>query len=302
MVPDLFSQFQTYFPSSRLNYDNTPEVLDAFSATGTSHILVISGWNISVIIAGIAGMLARCEVPRKRAAAISLPVIVLYVLFVGASASVVRAAVMGSLGVVAVLVDRESEAWITLLVACVAMTLPDPHVLWDIGFQLSALATAGLFAFARPIERVLAAHRPFRWRGLGWVVEPLTATLAASMLALPILLYHFGRLSLIAPLANVLMLPLVPYAMLFGALAMVAGLLWLPLGQLVALLAWPFLHWLIVVSRVLAHVPGAYTTLPPFSVWWVWGWYLLITLWYLHSVPATSSPMTDPRGVEAHLV
>ncbi len=92
------------------------------------------------------------------------------------------------------------------------------------------------------------------------------------------------------------MLPLVPYAMLFGALAMAAGLIWLPLGQLVALLAWPFLHWLIVVSSVLAQVPGAYATLPPFSVWWVWGWYLLITLWYLRSVPATSSPMTDPRG------
>ncbi len=58
-------------------------------------------------------------------------------------------------------------------------------------------------------------------------------------------------------------------------------MLWTPLGQLLALLAWPFLQWLLLVSRLLAHVPGAYTTLPPFSVGWVWGWYVLISLWYL---------------------
>ncbi len=125
------------------------------------------------------------------------------------------------------------------------------------------------------------AHRPFKWKWLTWSVEPLTATLAASITSLPILLYHFGRLSLIAPVANVLMLPAVPYAMLFGSLATVMGMVWLPGGQLLAFCAWPFLQWLIFVSRLLAHVPGAYTTLPPFSVWCVWGWYLLLIGGYL---------------------
>lgn len=257
------------------------DVLESFSATGTSHLLVISGWNISVIIVGITSLLALFHIPRKRAALCSLPLIVLYVLLVGASPSVVRAAVMGSLSVVAILVDRESEAWTSLVFACAGMALLDPHVLWDIGFQLSALATAGLFAFARPIEQVLTARGPLRWGGLRWTVEPLTATLAASLASLPILLYHFGRLSLIAPLANVVMLPVVPYAMLFGALATVAGMIWLALGQMLALLAWPFLQWLLVAARWLGRVPGAYTTLPPFSIWWVWGYYALITLGWL---------------------
>jgi competence protein ComEC len=274
------------------------DVLETFSATGTSHILVISGWNISVIIAGIAGLLAQLGISRRRAAAISLPTIALYVLFVGATPSVVRAAVMGSLAVVATLVDRESEAWTSLLLACTAMTILDPNVLWDIGFQLSALATAGLFAFARPIETALAARPPFRWRWLRWSVEPLTATLAASALSLPILLYHFGRLSLIAPLANVLMLPAVPYAMLCGSIAMLAGMIWLPLGQLVALLAWPFLHWMIVISALLAQVPGAYTTLPPFAIGWVWGYYIVVSsiwLWTKRSAHPLPTPALDAR-------
>lgn len=139
----------------------------------------------------------------------------------------------------------------------------------------------GLFAFARPIEGTLGAYPPFRWRWLRWTIEPLTATLAASLLSLPILLYHFGRLSLIAPVANVLMLPAVPYAMLTGSLATGVGMLWLPVGQVMALLAWPFLHWLILASALLARVPGAYMTLPPFSIWWIWGYYGLITGWYV---------------------
>lgn len=158
---------------------------------------------------------------------------------------------------------------------------------------LVTLATAGLFAFARPIEQLLTKRGPLRSPLLRWAVEPLTATLAASLLSLPILLYHFGRLSLIAPLANIVMLPAVPYAMLFGSIATVAGMLWLPLGQLLALLTWPFLAWLLGAAQWLAQVPGAYTTLPPFSVWWVWGYYAgLITL-RLWSQQIRSSPGTQ---------
>lgn len=254
------------------------EVLDAFSATGTSHILVISGWNISVIVAGVTAFLGALKLPRKRAALLCLPLIALYVLFVGASPAVLRAALMGSLGVVAVLTDRESDAWTSLLAACAAMALLDPNVLFDIGFQLSALATGGLFAFARPIERVLTARGPLTHPLFKWSVEPLTATLAASLLSLPILLFHFGNLSLVAPLANVVMLWAVPYAMLFGALAVVAGLLWLPLGQLLALGAWPFLEWLLVAAEFLAQLPWAATTVPPIAAAWVWGYYAL-TAW-----------------------
>ena len=77
-----------------------------------------------------------------------------------------------------------------------------------------------------------------------------------------------------------MILPAVPYIMLFGSLATAGGMLWLPLGQLMALLAWPFLQWLLVAARWLAAVPGAYTTLPPFAVGWVWGYYaLLLTVW-----------------------
>jgi competence protein ComEC len=252
------------------------DLLDAFSATGTSHILVISGWNITIIIIGITTLLGQLGIGRRRAAALSLPLLALYVLFVGASPAVLRAALMGSLVVFATLVERDGEAWTSFFVACSLMALLDPNVLWNIGFQLSALATAGLFAWARPIEGWLVGRPPFCWRVLHWAAEPLTATLAASSLSLPIILYHFGNLSLIAPLANVLILPAVPYAMLWGSLATVCGMVWLPLGQCVALLAWPFLQWLVFAAQWLARVPGASTNVGSFHIGWLWGYYALI--------------------------
>lgn len=252
------------------------ETREAFTATGLSHILVISGWNITIIIVGVSSLLATLGLGRKQAAAASLPLIALYVGFVGFSPSVARAALMGSLVVLATLVDRESEAWTSLGVACAAMTIWEPLILWDIGFQLSALATAGLFACARPLEQRLARLPLLGRPGARWALEPLTATLAASTLTLPIIMYHFGRLSLIAPLANVLILPVVPYAMLCGALATLAGLLWLPLGEALALLVWPLLDWMIRLARLLAGVPGASAMLPPFGAGWVWSYYALV--------------------------
>jgi len=72
---------------------------------------------------------------------------------------------------------------------------------------------------------------PLRVGWLDWAREALTATLAAQILALPLILYQFGNLSIIAPLANVVLLPVVPAAMLFGAICLAGGLVWLPLGQ-----------------------------------------------------------------------
>jgi len=92
--------------------------------------------------------------------------------------------------------------------------------------------------------------------------------ISADFVAYDVPLY-FGNLSLIAPLANVVMLWAVPYAMLFGSLAVVVGLVSLPLGQLLALGAWPFLEWLLQAARLLSTLPWAATSVPPIAAGWV---------------------------------
>ncbi len=271
----------------------SPAVADDFSITGTSHILVISGWNITIIAAALDGVATRARLSRGAAFWVTLSCIWLYTLFVGFTATVVRAAVMGTVVVVGKRLDREAHAWTTLLVACGVMTLANPQTLWDMGFQLSALATASLFAFGKGTEALLL-RTPLRRESVAWAREALTATLAAQILALPLILYSFGNLSIVAPLANVAILPMVPQAMLFGAIALVGGLVWLPLGQALALLALGFLTWLTAGARLFASLPWAATTVPPFPLWALLTYYLLVggVWWCQTRAAATRAPVS----------
>lgn len=259
------------------------EVLDHFSATGTSHILVISGWNITIISAALYSLADGMKLERRKAFWTILITIWVYTLFVGATPTVIRAAVMGSIVVIGQRLDRPAHAWTTLFAACWAMTLWNPQTLWDMGFQLSALATASLFAYGKGTEALLM-RTPLRAGWLDWAREALTATLAAQILALPLILYAFGNLSLIAPLANVAMLPMVPSAMLFGAIALVGGMIWLPLGQLLALPAYLFLAWLTEGARLFGQLPWAAVQLPPFPLWLLLAYYAIVVGAWLWNV------------------
>lgn len=272
------------------------EVYRAFSTTGTSHILVVSGWNFTIVAGMIGALAARLRLGRRQTFVMALAVMWTYAVLTGASAAVLRAAAMASLAAVARASERGSEPWRLLLAACWLITLADPHTLWDLGFQLSALATASLFAFARPVEGWLGRRRPFRWPAMAPFTEALTATLAAQVLTLPLILYQFGNLSIIAPLANVLIVPVVPYAMALGAVALLGGLLWLPLGQWLALGAWLPLSWMAEGVRLLATPAWAAVQVPPFPLWALLASYAAIGLLWWQSERGRARPTINSGG------
>jgi competence protein ComEC len=248
------------------------DLSDQFNATGTSHIVVISGFNIA-IVAGLLMLVGTKAVGKRRATWIALAGIALYTLLVGASPAVLRAAVMGSLGVLALYLGRPTEARTSLVFSAVLMTALNPTTLWDVGFQLSFAATAGLVLLSPPLERAaerwlaaLAGPRHAR-RALGLLSEALLVTLAAQIATGPLIVYHFGRLSLVSLLTNMLVLPVQPLVMLTGGLAALAGLLWLPAGQVLGWLAWLPLAWTVEVVRWTAGLPFASLTLGRFSPW-----------------------------------
>lgn len=239
----------------------------AFATTGTSHILVVSGWNFTIVAAALAALAKLTRLRPWPAFWLSLAVMWIYAGFTGASAAVVRAAMMASLALLARTAERQSEPWRLLLAACWLLTLVNPHTLWDLGFQLSALATASLFAFGKSVERWIDGISWLSHPTLAAVREALTATLAAQVLTMPLMLYHFGNLSLVAPLANILIVPVVPIAMLLGMVALIGGLIWLPLGQWLAIIAWLPLSWITNTAMVLAQPAWAALRVPVFPVW-----------------------------------
>ena len=236
----------------------------AFTTAGVSHIVAISGWNIAIVAATVAALL-RGHFSRRRRAIVTIVAIVAYTLFAGASPSVVRAAVMSGVALTAVESGRGSRVMVSLAWAVAIMVLVEPATIADVGFQLSAAATAGLVAWATPLTAWLGARAP---RLPVMLRESLGVSLTAQAATLPIALLTFGRLALIAPAANLFAVPLVPPVMAAGALALAAG--WLAMlgvpGAITGLLAMPaalLLAALVAVVQIAAAVPGANETLPP---------------------------------------
>ena len=272
------------------------ELKDAFNATGTSHIVAISGFNVA-LLAGLFAALANRLFGARYGAAVAICAIAAYTVLVGAGASVVRAAIMGGLALVAQRIGRRTLGLNTLSAAVIAMTLINPLTLWDVGFQLSAAATLGLVLYAEPFEAAfsnLAAHftTPENAARLtGYAGEFFLLTLAAQITTLPLIVYYFKRLSLISLVANVLILPAQPAVMVIGGLALIAGLLWLPLGKIVAWAAWPFTAYTIGFVELFAKAPGASIGLGEVAPGFVVGCYaLLFGLTWLLSRPPDQRP------------
>ncbi len=251
-----------------------PDLQQAFKNTGTAHIIAISGFNITIIAALFVAVFNRLLGTRRGALAAVIGIAV-YTILVGADAAVVRAAFMGGLALFARQVGRRQDGLNTLAFVAALMSVINPHTLWDIGFQLSFAATLGLILYAEPFSQ-LAVKLISRFSSLEIaqkIGQPLSEfvffTLAAQLTTLPIMAYHFGRISLVALIANPFILPAQPAVMLLGGLALLLGLVYLPLGQLAAWLAWPFPAYTIRIVELFDRLPHGVLILGDFSLLFV---------------------------------
>jgi competence protein ComEC len=259
-----------------------PDKVDrAFRLTGTSHIIAISGANIAVICALLLLLFARF-IPRLWAPLPAVLAVAVYTVLVGGEASVVRAAIMGSIGLVGLTIGRHQAGANTLAFSAALMAGFNPGVLGDVGFQLSFAATLGLILFAGPMQEWFAGVLTARFseeaahKFSGPASEYLLYSLAAQGMTLPLLLHHFGAVSLSSLLANPLILPAQPAVMVLGGLAVLAGLILRPLGLLLAFAAWPVTAYTIRVVELLARIPNGSVGLLDFNPVWVAGAYALI--------------------------
>ena len=239
-------------------------VSDDFRISGLSHVVAISGWHIAMLGAVVAALLGG--LPRRPRSILVVLAIAAYSILAGAAPSILRAALMASVVIVARESGRRGQAKAGLALTCLALLLLDPATVNDVGFELSAVATAGLLAWATQLHGWLAARVPRHTPA--WLVEALAVSLAAQAATLPLILLQFGRLSLVAPLANLLIAPLVAPAMLITAICLAAGailaagvpvLLMAPVSLVGALLVGA----MIAIAHVCASLPFASIDLPP---------------------------------------
>ncbi len=235
----------------------------AFTATGLSHVVAISGWNIA-LVAGLVGAVLAGRARRTRSGAVVIA-IAAYTVLAGASASVVRAAAMTAVALLARESGRPGTAAAALGWAVALLVVANPASAVDVGLQLSAAATAGLIAWSAPITAALERRAGWLPR---WVREGLGVSLAAQAATLPLVLLAFGRVAPLSPITNLAVVPLVPLAMATGALALAGGALATlgapgVLASIVGLPGALVLGLLIGIVRLAATLPLASVTMPP---------------------------------------
>jgi len=265
--------------------DLSEELETAFRDTGLAHIVAISGFNITIIILFIHATFRM--IPERPRLLIAMGIIILFVLFVGASPPVLRAALMGVLGLLALLSNNKSNVLGTLMMSAAIMCFLSPYVLvYDIGFQLSFLAVLGLL-YIDPLIRPHLSRVPERFG----IKEALSGTISATIITLPITLYYFEQLSIISPIANILITPAVPFTMLSATLTLLTS--FVPaISVPLQLITSSVLHISLELTFLLASVPYAVIPLTlPKEPFLLIGSYLLgglaIRKWWAYSRTST---------------
>lgn len=248
------------------------EIQADFSRTGMTHIVAVSGYNVTIIAEYLILFGIASGLWRKQAIWFAFVGIILFVIMSGLPASAVRAGMMSGVLLWALNSGRLASAENAIIFAAAIMLFLNPLLLrWDIGFQLSFLATLGIVLTSAFWEKKFVKEH----KALG-ISEAITLSLSAQIFVLPIIAYNFHLVSLISLLANIFILPVIPLSMLLVFLVTISGFIWAPLSTVFAWLAFCLLAYEIKLIHILSQFPWASVSVEKVSMWWIAIYYIIL--------------------------
>ena len=249
------------------------EFSDALKTTGTTHLIVASGYNISILVGLVMKLTGYLS--KRNSIILSLGLIACYVLISGLDPSIIRASLMSGLAITASLMGRQKVAWHALCSAAILMLIWNPLWLFDVGFQLSFAATAGILAF-QPL--IYSQCSKIDWLG-GGAKEAISTTMAAQLTVVPIIATTFSKISIISLLTNLLVSWVTPIIMFGGIMIILLSLLSTTLASLAATLLYPLLlltkEIILFTSKIPYAFIGVTVGLVPIAVY-----YYFLMLYY----------------------
>lgn len=252
------------------------ELQTDFRVAGVSHIVALSGYNITIVALGIMYILAF--LPRAFSLSFGVLGILAFALMTGGTATVMRASIMALLVLLAKGTNRKYDITRALLLAGLLMLIQNPKILvFDISFQLSFLATIALIYISPLVEkRMTFITEKYKLR------EIIVSTIATQIFVLPFLIYKMGLISIFGLFANVLILPFIPLVMLFGFLTGIFGFISIILATPLAFISSLLLSYMLKVIYLFSHLPFASLTLKNFPLILVITIYSVIIfyIWY----------------------
>ena len=237
------------------------DLREIFAKVGLSHVIAISGLHIAIIVWLLQSVLSALGLSRKIIFYFLIIILLIYLYLLGFPSSAVRASLMVIMVLLGPFLGRQTTSVFSLLLAADIFILLNPYVLiYDIGFQLSFLAVLGLLFYVKFFNQTLKIA-PVKWK----IREVLAVTLSAQIFTWPLIVFHFNIFSLIAPVANFLILPLLPLILVLSLALAIFG--WLPL--LANIIAWSLFMLLKIMTEIaqrLSQLPLAYWQINNFSL------------------------------------
>jgi len=254
--------------SDRLSED----LQNKFAKTGMTHIVAVSGYNVSVIVVVVMGFTIFIGAHRRWAIWFAIVGVIFFVALIGFPSSGVRAAIMGILVLVAATFGRVSHAYGAIFLTAAIMMMFNPLLLrYDVGFQLSFLATLGIISVYPLIEGYFVKKNA----AFG-IIDTLLLTVSAQVFVLPIIAYHFHTIASVSLLANILVLPIIPLTMLFVFLTVIASFIFYPAALFFGWLAYFLLLYEIFVINILANVPWGSVVIENIDAGWFVLYYVIV--------------------------
>jgi len=255
------------------------QVQERFLRTGTGHILVVSGLHVGLILLLLLILFRVLAFPSKLGFLIAIPILGYYALLTGLRPPVLRATLMVIIGLISLLIDRDTPSLAILSLACLVILFLNPLALFSASFQLSFLTVAGII-YLTPYLEIGLKKFP------SWLKKSLAISLAAQLSILPLLAFYFNRLPLIGVIANLIVAPLITIVLALGFLSLALGMVSLGLAQWVAYSNWLAISGLLKISdffsfsefRTLSNLVCPYPGSFPF-------WILLVYYSALISLP-----------------
>ena len=219
------------------------DLKEEFRRAGVSHIIVISGLHITLITLLLSKILYALNINRKKQLSIILIILTIFAILSGFSASTIRASIMGLIVLFSQNIGRQIQKHLILIYTAVIILLINPLLLfYDLGFQLSFLATIGLI-YLSPLFKKVFKFLPNKME----IQSTFISSFSAIIMTLPLTIYQFKTISLLAPIANLFVLPLIPILMLFGFISILASYLCFALAKYLGFIEY-------ILSKVLFEI------------------------------------------------
>ncbi len=264
--------------------------LNDFQIAGLTHMIVLSGYNITIVAVAMIAILAWVGLGYRARRVGAIIIIPIFLIMTGLGASSVRAGIMAMIVFILQITTRPSQPFRIILLSLCAMVFFNPRtLLYDPSLHLSFLAFIGLVYMTPVIEKIFAKLqillrtrlRQGTVKTKGLLTELVMQTIAVQVFVLPYILYMNGRVSLLLFFANILTVPTVPIIMGTGFVVTIIGIIWNPLAMIIAYPIKLALAYIIWIAHIVAAINVTTFTIPPFGVWWVIGVYFVIMIYLI---------------------